>query len=64
VEEQRSERVVSQLVHLPPPTPQLGKNVMQLPLAQQPFGQELAVQIQTPPTHCFPDGHGAFVGPH
>jgi hypothetical protein len=59
-EEQASARVVSHVMHPPPPVPQ---EVMELvrhwfPL-QQPFGHEVASQVQAPPVQCWPLGHAA-----
>jgi hypothetical protein len=47
--------VRSQATQLPPPTPQLPiESATQVPLAQQPFGQDSALQRQTPPTQVVP----------
>jgi hypothetical protein len=55
VGEQLSAVVRSQATQEPPPTPQLAiESGTQAPLAQQPFGQDSALQRQTPPTHVVP----------
>jgi hypothetical protein len=44
-----------QAIHAPPPVPQvLRDGTLQTPLAQQPFGQDWALQTHAPATHSVP----------
>ena len=45
----------SHVTQVPPPTPQLASDVAtQMPLAQQPVGQVIALQTHVPPVHIAP----------
>ena len=61
VAEQLSAVVRSQVTQLFPPTPQVASELgVQMPLAQQPVGQVVALQTHVPETHCEPLPHEGF----
>ena len=58
VAEQLSAVVRSQVTQVPPPTPQVASDTgVQTPLAQQPAGQDCALQTQAPAVHIDPLPH-------